>query len=336
MGFAGVAVDSGWATLEGIASAPRMWGRVPSGGRRFPWQAWALHLFGLPSRFPPGIFRVTTGVPARVWSRGLHSAMLLPSPKRLRVNSQGSLRARRLRLPGICWFSFLLHTSLPASHRLFFRLSKLWRAGLTTGLRRLGPFSATKILAYLPCRLGTDGSTFHFNSGGGALKKASGPRPFPKLLCRHYLISSFSPNFHPVVLGVLTCPIRIVARLKDYCPPVLVSFSPRQLLRPAGPSVVRGRERGRPPSHARLCVARQERCAGIPPRPDVPTRRVFSQLSLAHTASAPITAARPLNPVGSSRCNHRHCFLTRPDSACRTVSPTMGACKIGIGWRPNA
>ena len=52
-------------------------------------------------------------------------------------------------------------------------------------------------------------------------------------------------------------------------------------------------------------------------------------------ASARIIAASPQNLVASSPCNHRPCFSTRPNSACRIPSPTTDAYKIAIGWQSN-
>jgi len=184
-----------------------------------------VHLSGLPSRFSPGVSKAITGVRASVRSRGLLIAMLLLPPERLRDNSYGSVAPLHFHFPGVCQYSFPLHTSLPASNCIASHLSKPWGAGLKkTGLRCLGPFSATKNLAYLPCRLGTDGSTFHFNSGGGGLKKASGPRPSPWRFVLHCLISSFAVSFHPVVLGVYNMPYKNcgkAARLSSSCPGVI-------------------------------------------------------------------------------------------------------------------
>jgi len=150
--------------------------------------------------------------------------MLLPPPKRLLDNSHGSLTA--LHFPGGYRFSFLLLTSLPASSRNVFRLSQPWGAGLQkSGLRCLGPFSATKNLAYLPCRLGIDGSTFHFNSGGGGLKKASGPRQPPKTLRPALLDQQSHRQLPPCRFRSFNMPDknrRKAARLFPSCPGALL------------------------------------------------------------------------------------------------------------------
>jgi hypothetical protein len=165
--------------------------------------------------------------------------MLLPPPRRLLDKSHGSLTA--LHFPGGYRFSFLLHTSLPASSRNVFRLSQPWGAGLQkSGLRCSGPYSATKNLAYLPCRLGTDGSTFHFNSGGGGLKKASGPRQSPKTLCPTLLDQQFHRQLAPCRFRSFNMPYkncRKAARLFPSCPGVLfpapVASTRRTFGRPA-------------------------------------------------------------------------------------------------------
>jgi hypothetical protein len=79
------------------------------------------------------------------------------------------------------------------------------------------------------------------------------------------------------------------------------------------------------------CEHIRERCAGNSSCPAAARRAAFFRPNRAVTASARITAASPLSPVVFSRSNPRFCFWTRPNSACRTLSPTMGASGIGIG-----
>jgi len=63
-----------------------------------------------------------------------------------------------------------------------------------SGLRLSVPFSATQNLAYLPCRIARDGSTFLFFSGGGVSEK-NAPRHTPKTLFSSRLYGQFCPYF---------------------------------------------------------------------------------------------------------------------------------------------
>ena len=86
--------------------------------------------------------------------------------------------------PRAFWFTFPLHSSLPPSGFISSHFSEPWGADLKkSGLLCFGRSSARKNLAYLPCRLARDGSTFHIISGGGKSKKALRLRKPPKTLC---------------------------------------------------------------------------------------------------------------------------------------------------------
>jgi hypothetical protein len=79
------------------------------------------------------------------------------------------------------------------------------------------------------------------------------------------------------------------------------------------------------------CEHIRECCDGNSSCPAAARRAAFFRPNWAVTASARITAASPSSPVVFSRSNPRFCFWTKPDSACRTPSPTMGASGIGTG-----
>jgi uncharacterized Fe-S cluster protein YjdI len=79
------------------------------------------------------------------------------------------------------------------------------------------------------------------------------------------------------------------------------------------------------------CEHIRECCAGNSSCPAAVRRAAFFRPNRAGTASARIIAASPSSPVVFSRSNPRFCFWTKPNSACRTPSPTIGASEIGIG-----
>ena len=333
LGLSSVATVLTSATLEGTTSALPDVG--PGSKRRtaFPQAGLFLEPLRPALAFSPGVFVAITRLRASSRSRGSLIAMRLSGPKRFLNYSLASLAPN---YPRKFWFTFPLHSSLLPSGFISSHFSEPWSVELKkSGLLCFGRSSARKNLAYLPCRLARDGSTFHIISGGGKLKKALRLRKPPGRFVPHPFISIFTASFHPISQGVLTCHMMIVVRLQGYSPPTLVSFARRRSPQLAAGSRIRGRESARP-SPVRRCEAGPERCVGSPTSRVAGTKRAFFQRSPALAASARITVASPQNLAASSPCNHRPCFSTRPDSACRIPSLTMGAYKIAIGWQPNA
>jgi len=76
--------------------------------------------------------------------------------------------------------AFVLHASLPHSYFNSFPSSEVGKANLKiSGLRLSIPLSATQNLAYFPCLVAGDVSTFLFFSGGGVSEKNCSP-PHPQ------------------------------------------------------------------------------------------------------------------------------------------------------------
>ena len=223
------------------------------------------------------------------------------------------------------WAALLQRTSLESSYPLSFLLSEVGRADFKqSGLRRSVVSSATQYLAYFPCRIGNYGSIFCFFVGGSVSKKAPPPARPPRLFSPHQN-GKFAASSQTSYQGAFLCCLKTITKLQMCFGLTLVSFTRRRPneLR-TGPIVLRS-EVGRRSSlmlhfqHNQACRAGNSSC------PVAARRAAFFPPNRALTASARITAASPSSRVVSSRSNHRSCFLTKPNSACRTPSPTTAA-----------
>ena len=204
--------------------------------------------------------------------------------------------------------AFVLRSSLLASYRVPSLLSEITGADLKkSGLLRSILCSATQNLAYLPCRIGSDGSTILFFSGGGIAKKTHSPLHHQgPIFLRLY--GRVCPHPQSSFQGALRCDLRTIRMLQSRFPSPRTYFARRHLhgLRPR--CIAGRREPGRSSSLAPLCEHGPECWARNASSPVAARRRASSQHSRVAAASARITAASLSSPVFSSQCNPRPYF----------------------------
>jgi hypothetical protein len=195
----------------------------------------------------------------------------------------------------------VLHTSLPLSDRNSSLLSEAGGTDLKqSGLPCSVPSSATKNLAYLPCRLERDGSTFPFFSGGGVSKKALRTATPPDLFSSQldsqvWPVLFLRSDFHAI--RELSCCCKVVS-LPPSCPlPGAASGdSPRVRSYCGGSSAA---------LRASCFIARPTRSAGpgILPPPLLPQGLRFSgpagRSRRVHVSPPPVSRAR-LFPVAAT------------------------------------
>jgi len=199
-----------------------------------------------------------------------------------------------------------------------------------SGLRRSVPYSATQNLAYLPCRIESHVSIFRFLVGEIVSKKTSA-RETPRLSSPHQIISKFAATCQTSYQGAFPCCLKAITKLQMCFGLTLAPHRRRHYNEDRADFIVLRPEVDRRSNLVLRCEPIQERCAGNSSCPAAARRAAFFRPNGAVTASARITAASPSSPVVFSPSNPRFCFWTKPDSACRTPSPTMGASGIGIG-----
>ena len=154
----------------------------------------------------------------------------------------------------------------------------------------------------------------------GVFRKKLLPATPPRFCFAHSFIGKFAPTSQSSFPGALLCDLKTIMMLQSCFLPTLMSFTRRHPDEPQTDSIVRRRVFGRPSSLVLHCEPNRKRCAGSSSRPVAARRPAFFRLSRAVAASARITAASLSSPGGSSRCNRRFCFLTKPNSACRIPS----------------
>jgi len=161
-------------------------------------------------------------------------------------------------------------------------------------------------------------------------KKTSPARP-PRLSSPHEIISKFAATCQPSYQGALSCCLKAITKLQVCFGLTFASHRRRHYNEDRADFIVLRPEVDRRSNLVLRCEHIQERCAGNSSCPAAARRAAFFRPNRAVTASARITAASPSSPVVFSPSNPRFCFWTKPDSAFRTPSPTMGASGIGIG-----
>ena len=204
-----------------------------------------------------------------------------------------------------------------------------------SGLRRSVPYSATQNLAYLPCRIQSYVNTFRFFVGGIVSKKTPPARP-PRLSSPHEIIGKFAATSQTSYQGAFLCCLKAITKLQRCFGLTFAAYRRRHHNEDRADFIVLRPEVDRRSNLMLHCAPNQECCAGNSSCPVAARRPVFFRPSRAVTGSARITAASPSSPIVSSPSNHRFCFWTKPNSACRTPSPTMSASGIAIGKRRNA
>jgi len=164
--------------------------------------------------------------------------------------------------------AFILHASLLHSCCNSISISEVGGSNLKiSGLRLSVPFSATQNLAYLPCRIAGDSSTFLFFSGGGVSEK-NAPRLTPNRLFSSRLYGQFCPHFP--VLSSRSAFMRFEpshVAIKMFPSHAHVPCSAPA---PRGPRTLRGAVAGVPPSLGSPVSSRAE--PGVPPRELFPSR----------------------------------------------------------------
>jgi len=141
-------------------------------GRRLPRAGRASNLSSPLPCLPPGFTLNFTGARADFWLLSLLFAMLLVRYKRSSYNHIVAPAPLAQGLRAAFPAALVLRSSLLASYRVSSLLSEVTGTDLKkSGLLCSIVYSATKNLAYLPCRLARDGSIFLFFSGGGVSGK---------------------------------------------------------------------------------------------------------------------------------------------------------------------
>jgi len=125
--------------------------------------------------------------------------------------------------------------------------------------------------------------------------------------------------------------LKVIKKLQIRFGMTIAAFSRRQHNEDREYFIVRRPKVDRRSNLMLRCEHIQERGAGNSSCPAAARRAAFFRPNRAVPASARITAASPSSPIVFSPSNPRFCFLTKPNSACRTLSPMMGASGIGIG-----
>ena len=164
---------------------------------------------------------------------------------------------------------------------------------------------------------------FAFLWEGVFRKKPSRPQDPQDSFLLTKLSSKFAATSQTSYQGAFLCCLKTITKLQMCFGLTLVSFTRRRHDELRTGSIVLRPEFDRRSSLMLHCQPNQACCAGNSSCPVAARRAAFFRPSRALTASARITAASPSSPVVFSRSNPRFCFWTKPNSACRTPSPTM-------------
>jgi len=165
----------------------------------------------------------------------------------------------------------------------------------------------------------------------GLFRKKPPPARPPRLSSPHGIIGKFAATSQTSYQGAFLCGLKTIMKLQMCFGLTFASYRWRHHNEDRADFIVLRPEVDRRSNLMLRCEHIRECCAGNSSCPAAVRRAAFFRPNRAGTASARIIAASPSSPVVFSRSNPRFCFWTKPNSACRTPSPTIGASEIGIG-----